>query len=65
MKSLERIKNGKHVGDYELIAKATGKSVNTIRAIVYGYRKDTDGLVEAAFNILFDHRDQSDLAVTM
>ena len=60
MKSLERIKNEKRDGDYELVGKGLRKSANTIKAIVYGYRKDKDALVEDAFNILFAHRDQSE-----
>lgn len=63
MKSLERIKNAKRDGDYELVAKGLGKSPRTIRAIVDGYRKDKRELVKQAFDILFKHRHKSEAQV--
>jgi hypothetical protein len=60
MKSLERIKNRLQSGDYELIATGLGKSPNTIKAIVHGYRRDIDDMVKEAFEILFTCRGKTE-----
>lgn len=56
MKSLAEIKNEATGEDYNTIANAVGKSVETIRKIVAEKRTDTCN-VQLAFNIHFKHKE--------
>lgn len=56
MKDFTQIQKHKLDGDYDLIAKATGQSRETVKKKVLGKRKDTHQVVQKAFNILISQR---------